>query len=302
MSGSLIANSSLTNRSQDSGSNSFANIYGSLLPSETNTETTLPPPYDPFTSTETNGAAKESSKPETEDPQLKKILSNSELIRLYELKLSGQEKEGDNNINDLIRTQREKIGVNNGDINKYIDYKRTILESLQKTGDPAEKVAKALDDINSLPEALKASLQTRLKEKLADSAAINGSTYNAEQILDGDYTSILKANPEIAKSISKSLKTLSIDDAFTAKLSSVEEETEGQEKWNKNATKVVTAGVVGAGIPIAGAIATGGLTALGALNFWNPIGWGIGAVAVAGLLTNDGVKEGLGNYWNALTG
>jgi|LakMenEpi08Jun12_1017391.scaffolds.fasta_scaffold00005_9 hypothetical protein len=300
MSGSLIANSSLTNRSQDSGSNSFANIYGSLLSPETNTSTQFAVPYDPFTNSKEPTGTPNKSEAVTKDAQLQKILSNSELIRLYELKLKGQEKDGGHNVDDLIKTAREKIGVNNGDINKYIGYKRTILESLKETGDSVEKITKALDDLNSLPESLKASLKASLKEKL--NGKLQGSIYSAEQILDGNYATILKANPEIAKSISNSLKALSTDDAFTTKLSSIETKIDNEEKFNKNATKVVTAGVVGAGIPIAGALATGGLTAVGALNFWNPIGWGIGAVAVAGLLTNDGVKEGLGNYWNALTG
>jgi hypothetical protein len=292
MSGSLIANSSSVNRTPNNGS--FANIYGSLIPSETNTETTFTAPYDPFTSTETNGPAKKPNKPETKDAQLEKILSNSELIRLYELKLRGQERDGNQRVDDLIKTAREKIGVNNGDINKYIGYKRTILESLQGTDASGEKVAKALNDINSLPEALKASLKASLKEKL--NGKLQGSIYSAEQILDGDYANILKANPEIAKSISNSLKALSTDDAFTTKLSSVEKEVEGQEKFNKNATKITTAGVATAAV---GA----GLVGFGVLNSWNPVGWGVlGAVGLTTLLTNDEFKAGLGNYWNALTG
>jgi hypothetical protein len=301
MSGSLIANSSSISRSQDSGSNSVPNVYDSLIQNETNTETTFLAPYDPFTSTETNGVVKESSKPETKDAQLEKILSDSELIRLYELKLSGQEQEGEYSIDDLINTQRKKIGVNNGDINKYIEFKRTVLESLRQTGDSGEKVAKALDDINSLPEALKASLQTRLKEKLADSTAINGSTYTVEQILDGDYASILKANPEIAKSISKSLKTLPTDDAFTTKLSSVEKKVEDEEKWNKTKTKVGTAAAVTALVATTVAIKTAATVA--AVNWWNPIGWTTAAVGLGLLVTTDNpIKEGFGNYWNALTG
>ncbi|MEB3315433.1 MAG: hypothetical protein VKK32_04410 [Candidatus Melainabacteria bacterium] len=294
MSGSLIANSSSISRSQDNGSNSLPNIYDSLIPSGTNTETTLPPSYDLFTSTETNGAAKKANKPETKDAQLEKILSNSELIRLYELKLRGQERDGNQRVDDLIKTAREKIGVNNGDINKYIGYKRTILESLQGTDASGEKVAKALNDINSLPEALKASLKASLKEKL--NGKLQGSIYSAEQILDGDYANILKANPEITKSISNSLKALSTDDAFTTKLSSVEKEVKGQEQFNKNATKITTAGVATAAV---GA----GLVSFGVLNSWNPVGWGVlGAVGLTTLLTNDEFKAGLGNYWNALTG
>jgi hypothetical protein len=298
MSGSLIANSSSVNRSQDSGGNSFSNIYGSPLSPETTSSTQFAAPYDPFTNSKESTGTPNKSEAVTKDAQLQKILSDSELIRLYELKLKGQEQDGEHKVDDLIKAAREKIGVNNGDINKYIAYKRTILESLKGTGDSAEKITKALDDINSLPESLKASLKESLKEKL--NGKLQGSIYNAEQILDGDYASILKANPEIAKSISNSFKTLSTDDAFTTKLSSVEKKVEDEEKFNKNTTKVATAGVVTAAVATTAAITTA--ATIGAVNWWNPIGWTIGAVAVAGLLTNDEVKEGLGNYWSALTG
>jgi hypothetical protein len=298
MSGSLIANSSPISRSQDSGSNSSPNVFDSLPSPETKTSAPFAAPYDPFTNLQEPTGTQKKPEAVTKDAQLEKILSNSELIRLYELKLKGQEKDGEHNVDDLIKAARGKIGVNNGDINKYIGYKRTILESLKETGDSVEKITKALDDLNSLPESLRASLKASLKEKL--NGKLQGSIYSAEQILDGDYANILKANPKIAKSISNSLKALSTDDAFTTKLSSIETKVEDEEKFNKNATKVATVGVVTAGVATTAAITTAG--SIGAVNWWNPIGWTIGAVAVAGLLTNDGVKEGLGNYWNALTG
>lgn len=299
MSGSLIVNSSRTGSNINGNSGSFSNQFDSIVTTDSTvtqeTSDNSTDTFNPFQTIvgETNSNNQAADTPDSkieqqkQDPQLTKILASSELIRLYELKLSGQTQDGNGKkVDDLIKSERDKIGVNNEDINKYIEYKRTLLESLGQSGDSAEKVAKALDTINALPEELKKSIDAKLREKLANSEAINRSTYNVEQILDGDYTEILKANPEIAKSISKSLKALSSDEAFSQSL--------------ENST------VVSDGDSFKSKLAWGGLgtaataVTIGLVNSWNPVGWvllGGTALTLAGAaLTTESTRNSLRDF------
>lgn len=294
MSGSLIVNSSRTGSNVNGNSGSFSNQFDSIVTTgsstseNTSTDNTI---FDPFQSQ--NAANNQTTKntpvskmeQQKQDPKLTKILANSELIKLYELKLSGKTKDDTGqNVDDLITSERYKIGINNEDINKYIEYKRTLLDSLGQAGDSAEKVAKALDTISVLPNALKDSINEKLREKLAGSAAISASAYSVDQILDGDYTAILKANPEIAKSVSKSLKTLSSDEGFSQSLENNTVVSDGDSFKSKLAW---------------GGLGTAAATALtiGLANSWNPVGWvllGGTALTLAGAaLTTESTRNSL---------
>ncbi|NBV98603.1 MAG: hypothetical protein EBR67_03710 [Proteobacteria bacterium] len=261
MAGSLIVNSSGTGNNFSSNTGSYAAVFDQITSSSSNTDTQTT--YDSFSPAQVFQTTESSPKAETteteQDPQLTKILGRSELVRLYELKLSGETKDGERNLDEAIKAERDKIGVNNADINKYIEHRRKILEELGQAGEASDKVIAALDQINSLPEELKKSIHSQLKTKLTDSSAIAKSAYNVDQVLDGDYAGILKANPEIAKSISKSLKTLSSDEAFTKSL--------------ENNTVVSDEDSFNAKLALGGSATVATALGVGFMNSWNPVGW-----------------------------
>ena len=222
------------------------------------------------------------------DSDLKKILSNSSLMNLYERKLAGED------VDKEIDKERKKFNLRNDDMNKYIGYKKMVLQSLANTGSSPAEAITALQKIKDLPEAMKTTMIANIKTELNNSSAVKNSVYDADKILSGDFQSILMNNPDIAKAVSKSIKNLSMNESFTLPLEQKKEINDGI----KTAAKTASWGAVGAG---AGALL--GATALS--NFWNPIGWtaagALGVGAVAYLANSEGTRNSLGTFWQAAT-
>jgi hypothetical protein len=267
-------NPSMTNPPQgnlanpDSSSSSIGDMYQAIYskPSGTN------PPQGKPESTDPISAA-------LGDATLQKIFSNKDILAIYE-KMSKSESLTDAEKNKLVK-YRDDEDIVNTSINQYLDFKKSIYTKLGSASD-TESFIQSWQSLDQLPVEVKNSILSDLKGKLGDK--IKNKGFDIDTVLKFD-ASTLKGNTAIAEAISSSFKELAGDQEFLKKF-------EDNQKVGSTRS-IVSKGLAGAGM---GATVVGVAAAGAALNWWNPVGWGLGAALLAGAavgLTTGIVMEGI---------
>jgi len=206
------------------------------------------------------------------DPTLGKIFSNKDILAIYE-KMSKSESLTDAEKNTLMKF-RDDEDILNTSINQYLDFKKSIYTKLGSAPD-IDSFIQSWQSLDQLPVEVKNSILIDLKGKLGDKIKDKG--FDIDTVLNFD-ASTLKGNTAIAEAISKSFKELAEDQEFLKKFEDNQEVGSTQ--------SIVSKGFAGAAL---------GATVVGvaaALNWWNPVGWGLGAALLIG--TGVGLLAGVG--------
>jgi hypothetical protein len=259
-------------RSSEGGINPYQALYSSIPDNGTQSASPIGDTYRASYNTVPKGNSPEASAKNSDpipaalgDATLQKIFSNKDILAIYE-KMSKSESLTDAEKNKLVKFRDDEDIVNTS-VNKYLDFKKSIYSHLASTPD-TDAFVKSWQALDQLPVEVKNSILSDLKGKLE--GKIRDKGFDIDTVLKFD-ASTLKGNTAIAEAISKSFKELAEDQDFLNKFEDNKEVGSTQ--------SIVSKGALGAGL---GAGVIGVAAAGAALNWWNPVGWGLGAALLIG--------------------
>lgn len=177
---------------------------------------------------------------------------------------------------EMMEKATEAYEKTQAEIDKYKDLMITVETSGKVYDTLSRKMNKSTQEVEQLAEAT---------EQLAKAvpSAIIGYDENGNAIIDMN-----KARNEAAQAEGKLVEEAknqigNIGSMALAELHTKAEENYANSKAGKVSSGFSTGGKIAAGVGIAGAVGT--LAAVGAANFWNPVGWASLAIAGIGAIT-----------------